>query len=300
MSTSSSLMGTLAVVLTSILWGTTGTAASFAVDLSPLAIGAFAMGGAALLLGLRSARGIRRHLPALRAKPALLFAGALAVAIYPLAFYSSMYLAGVAIGTVVSIASAPLFAALLERILDGKSIETRWVLSFTVGALGMVLLYAGKGGAVDTTQMEYQGAGVALGLLAGLTYALYTWVCKTHIHLGIESSASMAALFLLASVVLLPSLYFTGENLFASVTNTSVVIYMALVPMFLGYLLFGYGLRSVSVSSATLITLLEPVVAVLFAVLLLGERFQLVGWIGLAAILVSLLIQLQPQSSTKL
>ena len=290
------LLGALAVVLTSVLWGTTGTAASFAVDLSPLAIGAFAMGGAALLLGIRSANSIRRHLPALRAKPGLLILGALGVAIYPLAFYTSMHLAGVAIGTVVSIASAPLFAALLERVLDAKPIERSWVLSFVVGALGMLLLYAGKGGEIAPTEMAYQTAGTALGLLAGLTYALYTWVCKAHIHQGIESSASMATLFLLASALLLPSLYFTGENLFATATNTSVVLYMALVPMFLGYLLFGYGLRTVTVSSATMITLLEPVVAVLLAVLLLGEQFRLVGWLGLAAILVSLLIQLQRKS----
>lgn len=290
------LLGALAVVLTSVLWGTTGTAASFAVDLSPLAIGAFAMGGAALLLGLRSAKRIKRHLPALRAKPRLLILGALGVAIYPLAFYSSMHLAGVAIGTVVSIASAPLFAALLERVLDAKPIERSWVLSFLIGALGMVLLYAGKGGQSAPVQMASQAFGTALGLVAGLTYALYTWVCKAHIHQGIESSASMAALFLLASALLLPSLYFTGDNLFATATNTSVVLYMALVPMFLGYLLFGYGLRTVSVSSATMITLLEPVVAVLLAVLLLGEQFRLVGWLGLAAILVSLVIQLQRKS----
>lgn len=290
------LLGAVAVVLTSVLWGTTGTAASFAVDLSPLAIGAFAMGGAALLLGLRSAKRIKRHLPALRAKPRLLILGALGVAIYPLAFYSSMHLAGVAIGTVVSIASAPLFAALLERVLDAKPIERSWVLSFLIGALGMVLLYAGKGGQSAPVQMASQAFGTALGLVAGLTYALYTWVCKAHIHQGIESSASMAALFLLASALLLPSLYFTGDNLFATATNTSVVLYMALVPMFLGYLLFGYGLRTVSVSSATMITLLEPVVAVLLAVLLLGEQFRLVGWLGLAAILVSLVIQLQRKS----
>ena len=288
-------MGVFAVIIASVLWGTTGTAASFAQDLSPLAIGAFAMGVAALLLGLRSARPLVRRREALIAKPLLLVSGGLAVAIYPLAFYTSMHLAGVAVGTVVSLASAPLFAALLERFLSNKAITRSWLSSFVIGVIGIVMLYAGK---LSSTSIQGNAPvlGVLLGLIAGLTYAGYTWVVKAHIQAGIESSVSMAALFLFASMLLLPSLLITGDNLFASTLNTSVVVYMALVPMFLGYIAFGYGLRTVSASSATLITLLEPVVAVLLAISVLGEQFALVGWLGLGAIFISLLIQLRAET----
>jgi DME family drug/metabolite transporter len=36
--------GIVLILVASLLWGTTGTVASFAPDVSPLAIGAFAMG----------------------------------------------------------------------------------------------------------------------------------------------------------------------------------------------------------------------------------------------------------------
>lgn len=292
---SSPVRGFLGIAAASILWGTTGTAASFAIDLSPLAIGAFAMGVAALLLGLNSAGLLHRHYPQIVHRPLLLCAGGGAVAIYPLAFYSSMHLAGVAVGTVVSIASAPLFAALLEWVFDKRAVSLRWIFSFVLGAMGIFMLYTGK---VVPPEMANESArsifwGLILGLLAGLTYSLYSWVAKVHIASGIASRASMAAMFLLSSLVLLPSLLFTGENLFANTTNTSVVIYMALVPMFLGYLCFGYGLKTISASSATLITLLEPAVAVVLAVGLLGEQFRLIGWVGVAAILLSMLVQLE-------
>jgi len=286
-------MGVFAVLLASVLWGTTGTAASFAQGLSPLAIGAFAMGVAALLLGLRSARSLAKYAKSLSSKPLLLLAGATSVVCYPLAFYSSMHLAGVAIGTVVSIASAPLFAALLERLMDAKPITLRWTLSFLVGVIGIALLYLGKVTPAEEAGGSAMLFGVILGLVAGLAYSAYTWVVKRHIESGIESGASMAALFLLASLVLLPSLVITGENLFATFNNAAVVIYMAIVPMFLGYLAFAYGLRTVSASSATLITLVEPVVAVLLAIALLGEQFALIGWLGLAAVFLSILIQLR-------
>ncbi|MFF5020735.1 MULTISPECIES: hypothetical protein [Micrococcus] len=46
-----------------------------------------------------------------------------AVAVYPLAFYSSMHWAGVAIGSVVSLASAPLASGLLERIVEHRRLS---------------------------------------------------------------------------------------------------------------------------------------------------------------------------------
>src|SRR5690554_7817651 len=81
----------------------------------------------------------------------------------------------------------------------------------------------------------------------------------------------MASMFGVAAIVLLPSLLLTGQNLFATPINAGVALYMALIPMFVGYLCFGYGLRYIAASTATLITLLEPVVAVLLAVLVVGE-----------------------------
>ncbi|MEI8666726.1 hypothetical protein P4S81_20740 [Pseudoalteromonas sp. B28] len=55
-------------------------------------------------------------------QPKVLLLGAASVAIYPLAFYTSMRLSGVAIGTVVSIATAPFFAAILESLISKKYI----------------------------------------------------------------------------------------------------------------------------------------------------------------------------------
>src|SRR5690606_41454038 len=58
-----------------------------------------------------------------------------------------------------------------------------------------------------------------------------------------------------------------------------------------GYLCFGYGLRYIAASTATLITLLEPVVAVLLAVLVVGEWLAPAGRVGLTLIMLSLLMQ---------
>lgn len=113
------LLGILTVLVAAVLWGTTGTAATFAPDVGAVAIGAVAMGGGGLMQAMLSAGRIRHHRSQLRTHWRWLVIGAVAVAIYPLAFYASMRLAGVTIGTVVSIGSAPLLSALIESRLDG-------------------------------------------------------------------------------------------------------------------------------------------------------------------------------------
>ncbi|WP_165314084.1 DMT family transporter [Vibrio ziniensis] len=289
------ISGVFAVVLASVFWGTTGTAASFAPDISPLAIGASAMGGGGLLLMINARRKLIGDMATLLQQYKLLLCGGAAVAIYPLAFYTSMRLSGVAIGTLISIASAPFFTVLLERLISKKQISLQWVVSFIVGTVGIVLLTLGKEQSVhsDASSM-LQLLGIALGLIAALTYASYSWAARGMIERGVSSQSAMASMFGLAATLLLPSLFITGDNLFADTKHTAVVIYMATIPMFLGYLLFGYALKHLEASTATLITLLEPAIATLFAVALVGERFTVIGWYGFAFILVCLVLQVLP------
>lgn len=108
---------------------------------------------------------------------------------------------------------------------------------------------------------------------------------------GICAKASMASLFGIASVFLLPYLLIIGDNLFATTTHLAVAFYMAIVPMFIGYLLFALGLRHVEASKATLITLFEPVVATLLAIIILGETFDINGWIGISLLTICLILQ---------
>lgn len=63
--------GIAAILLTSILWGTTGTAATFAPDAGPLAIGAAALGIGGLLQALIALPSLRRSWEALRAHAGL-------------------------------------------------------------------------------------------------------------------------------------------------------------------------------------------------------------------------------------
>ncbi|MDI3403809.1 DMT family transporter [Streptomyces cavernicola] len=298
-------LGALSVLAASVLWGTTGTAATFAPGVGPLAIGAVAMGLGGLLQALIAAPLIARHAPALRARRGTVLLGALAVAVYPLAFYSSMRLAGVAVGTVVSIGTAPLASAVIERLVDRRQLTRRWKIGAALGLTGTVLLclaeaaHAPASGGQDGGQggghtLAGTLLGVALGLVAAATYALYSWTAHRLIVGGVPSRAAMGAVFGVGGLLLLPVLLVTGGPLLASWSGAAVGAYMALVPMFAGYVLFGWGLAHVPASTATTLSLLEPAVAAVLAVLVVGERLPAVGWVGVALVVACLAVLTAP------
>ncbi|WP_371241742.1 DMT family transporter [Streptomyces pimonensis] len=294
--------GTVCILVASVLWGTTGTAATFAPAVGPLAIGAVAMGLGGLLQALVAAPRIRREAPRLRAHKGVVLLGLLSVGAYPLAFYSSMRLAGVAVGTVVSIGSAPLASALIERVADGHRLTRRWTTGAALGLTGTVMLCAAEAsGAHSASGARSAGEtvlGVGLGLVAGLTYALYSWAAHRLISRGVTSGAAMGTVFGLGGLLLLPVLLATGGPLLASWSNAAVGIYMALVPMFAGYVLFGWGLAHVPASTATTLSLLEPAVAAVLAVLVVGERLPLPGWAGIALVVGCLAVLTMPTRTT--
>ncbi|WIB16025.1 EamA family transporter [Curtobacterium sp. MCPF17_050] len=282
-------VGIGAIVIAALLWGTTGTAATYAPDVGPLAIGAVSLGLGGLLQAAIAVPALRRERFAIRRHWRVVALGALSVAIYPLAFYSSMHLAGVAIGSVVSLASAPLASGVLERVIDRSTLSRPWMVAAAIGVVGSALLCLSKldghGGALTSTLM-----GIGLGLVAGITYAGYSWAAHRLMHDGLGRAASMGAVFGGGGLLLMPVLLLTGAPLLATPGAVTVGAYMALVPMFAGYVLFGYGLSQVPASTATTLTLIEPAVAAILAVLVVGEQLTVVGWVGLGLIGVVLVI----------
>lgn len=280
------------VLAAAVLWGTTGTVASFAPQVGPLAIGAAAMGIGGLLQAALAGPALARAHHELRRRWLTIAVGGLSVAIYPLAFYSSMRLAGVAVGTVISIGSAPIASAVIERVIDGHRLTRRWVLGAVLGLGGVALLSFVE--PVRTADAVNPGLGILLGLLAGATYALYSWAAHRTMSGGVQSRVAMGAIFGVGGLLLMPVLFLTGAPLLESWNNFSVGAYMAVVPMFIGYVLFGHGLARIKASTATTLSLAEPVVAAVLAVVIVGERLPPAGWAGVVLVIVSLAVLTVP------
>jgi DME family drug/metabolite transporter len=270
----------LALITACALWGTTGVVASFMTDdVSPLAVGAFTMGVGGLLLLAVTWRAVRT-VPSTAGSLRWVLLGGIGVFVYPLAFYSGMDLVGVAVGNSIALGSGPLFAGVVEGFLTRKRPSVVWFVALAVAIGGLVLVALDKHSGGSNALL-----GILLGLLAGLAYALYSVAAARLIAAGVEFRGAMGAVFGAGALPLLVVLVVTGAPLVSDSSNLARGLYLAVGPLVLAYLLFGYALTRVTAASATLVTLLEPAFSVILAVLILGETLSGGGWLGIVLLI---------------
>lgn len=277
------------VVLAASLWGTTGTAAFFlGADVSPLAIGAVTMGVGGVLLALWGGTATL----ALWRDPSsrwLLIAGALGTIAYPLAFYSGMATAGIALGNVIALGLGPLTAALLEWGIDRRRPSVSWWIASTAALIGIALM-AGAKVELGGGRPENVTLGVGLAVVAGLAYGAYTYVFGKLADRGHSPRAVAGGVFGAGAPALLVVMFVTGAPLVATPERVGLVAYLVLGPMVIAYLAFTAALRTLRASTAATIALVEPVVATALAVLVVGEVLGSSAVLGILLVLVSLLV----------
>jgi len=275
------------------MWGTTGVvAAGMTSDVSTFAIGAFTMGVGGFILAALTWPAVRRALSIPEARWWVLLGG-IGVVVYPLAFYAGMRDAGVAVGNTVALGSGPLFAGVIEWLATKRRPAPRWFLALGIAGVGLVFVGVARGGT-----SEVGLSGVLLALIAGMAYALYSVAGSRVIAAGASFQGSMGSVFGAGALPLLVILSVTGGPLVSQVDNLTRGVYLALGPLVLAYLLFGYALTRASASLVTLVTLLEPVFATILAVVLLGEALPIIGWIGIALLVSGVAVATVPRRSS--
>ncbi len=159
------------ILLAAMLWGTTGTTQALAPETAhPIAIGAtrLAVGGI-FLLGLVLAAG-KLNFKNWPIKTTVL--ASLSMALYQPLFFSAVLMTGVAIGTVVTIGSAPIFSGFIEWVFLRKRPTIIWWVSTVLSILGCLLLL------MNQESVYINPVGIVLALGAGLSFASYTLVSR--------------------------------------------------------------------------------------------------------------------------
>lgn len=284
-------LGLLAVLFAAFCWGTAGTAASFSKELQPIAISTISVGVGGLIHAVLSLKAIHKNFKSLLDFKLKLGLAIIASILCPFGFYTSVSLSGVSIGTVVSIGCAPLFSVLLEWLFDKRKLSKKWLVSFICGLSGIVLLsHIDNAVEANTGLQSKHILGIFFGLLSSLSYASYSWIMKNLIGQGLESRAVMGLVFGICAILVLPTLFITGKNLFTYPVNLMVALYIPLVPMFLGYLFFSFGLKHIPASQAMTLALVEIPVSTLLATFIVGERLTTQSYIGLGLIFLCVII----------
>lgn len=279
--TTGQVSGAGLVVMAAMLWGTTGTAQSFApTGAQPEVVGTLRLliGGIALLL-IAIWRG--RLVNPLRWPRVPLVLAVIGVAAYQICFFSGIARTGVALGTIVGIGSAPIMGGLLDWLVNRTQLTARWMSATALAIIGCVLLVLPGGEAsVDLI-------GVLLAISAGFAYAVYTIASKRLLTLH-DPSAIVAVIFSIAALFLSPILLLYPLAWVVQPAGIMVVLHLGILTMALSYLLFSYGLTHVTASTAVTLTLAEPLTAGILGVVLVGERLTASGLIGIVLLFYGL------------
>lgn len=259
-----------------VLWGTTGTAQALGgAEGSPLAVGAMRLAIGSVGLAVLGARSMVR--PPLR----WLAVGGGAMAVYQVGFFSGVGRVGVALGTVVTIGSAPIVAGILAWATRGEVPTPRWWTATALAVAGVVAI-AGQPRDVDV-------GGVALALLAGVAYAAATLASKYLLDV-MTPTAAMASMFAVASALLLPLLPGADLDWLTRPRGWASALWLGLAATAAAYFAFARGLRRATVGQAATMGLAEPATATLLGLVLLQERPPPVAWVGVALVGAALVV----------
>ncbi|MDY0095803.1 MAG: EamA family transporter [Candidatus Vecturithrix sp.] len=265
------------ILAASILWGTNGTAQAFApAGSNPLAIGALriVIGGIALI-SLAVLRGSFRRGLSLPFWPTA--AAGIGVALYQFCFFAGVAKTGVAVGTIVTIGSSPIFAGILDFLVRKERPGSLWMASTVLAIVGCGLLSL-PGGRVNVDII-----GIVLALGAGACYGIYAIFNKGLIRSN-PPEAVTAMIFCAGAVVVLPVLLKTDPHWLLQPRSLLVVLHLGIITTAGSYTLFAHGLQSVSVAAAVTLTLAEPLTASLLGLAILGERLTLPAFLGIGLI----------------
>lgn len=267
----------LFVLFAAILWGTTGTAQTFApATAHPIAIGAarLAVGGLFLLL-------VTLLLGRLNLKSwpiGLTLLAAFCMACYQPLFFSAVHQTGVAVGTVIAIGSAPILSGFLETIFFKRRPSYIWLGATSLSILGCALLFL-TGDAVAIKPM-----GILLAIGAGLSFAGYT-LLSGQIVQGRNPLETAAVIFGIGGVILMPFLFLFDMQWILQPSGIAVSLHLGIVATAAAYFLFSKGLQQVPASSAVSLSLAEPFTAAVLGVALVGEELNLLSWLGIGMLL---------------
>lgn len=272
------------VLLAAMLWGTTGTAHSFApADMSAVWVGALRLVMASaffIVLGcIVHPRGNHLHAPLNWSRVLLC---ALCMLTYNMAFFAGLRYTGVGLGTAVAIGSSPVWAGLLQAVIQRRLPSSMWWLGTCIGVLGGFVMTQGQGG-----DMSGSLFGLLLCLLAGCAYGAYAVISQP---LVMQSGVTRVNtwVFLSAALLSLPIALALGGTPHTSPQGWAVVTYLGVVATGIAYLLFSMGLRTVSAATSVALSKFEPITAFGLSILIVQEQPNWLAFLGLGLVLLGL------------
>ncbi len=278
------MTGFLYVLAAAFMWGLIGVFTKYilAEGVSALEI-AFWRAGFAWLMFLAHA-GIKKQLKVARADLPILFGfGVICVTL----FYGSYQLAirdvGMALAAVL-LYTAPAWVALMSWLVLKEEMNITKAVCVVMTILGVACISLGPQ-LLNGGDFQLNTFGLIAGLVSGFTYALYYIFGKKFLFRYQTPTIFVYALPF-GAALLLPFVDFVPK----APQTWMLLVGLALVTSYGAFSVYYAGLKRMDTTHASVIATFEPVVAAVFAYILFGEKFSMLGYAGSSLIIIAVLM----------
>jgi DME family drug/metabolite transporter len=239
-------------------------------------------------------RGVRGLRVARRDLVFLVPAGAVGIGVFYLLYFYTVRESTVGTAAIL-LYSAPAFVVVLAWLFLREPLNAAKVcgLLLTIGGISLVV------GAYDPANLEVSAKILITGLLSGLTYGLYAILGRpltSHLSPPVILSYALAFGSMLLIVASLPTL----DTLVGLPTTSYLILLMlSVVHTTLAFALYTFGIRHLGAGRAAIVATIEPVVAGVLGIALLGEELTVLKALGaLLVISGAVLAQIRPAKAS--
>lgn len=190
----------------------------------------------------------------------------------------------VAVATLCYYFSA-IFVVIASPIVLKEKLTPFKAVCASIALLGMILVSGVLEGSAS-----FSPAGVALGLGAAVLYATVVLLNKR--LTGISSFDTTIAQLGAAAIVLLPYVLLTEKltTLALAPTGLAMLLVVAIIHTGIAYAMYFASLQKLNAQTVALFSYLDPVVALLLSVFVLGEPMTMLGAVGAVLVLGAMLV----------
>ncbi len=198
------------------------------------------------------------------------------IAISQVCYVAAISSAGVSVSTLIAICAAPVLIALLSVLIAQERLTAMTLIALVAALIGTILLVATRshsdGGNVSLF-------GVLLAILSACGYAGFVF-CGRLLTSSYHPLQISSVSFGTGALLLLVCTLSTRLVLVYPAGGWLLLLYLGCIPTALGYGLFQIGIRSLSATVASIVTMCEPFTAALLAWILFHEELGPFGLLG--------------------
>ena len=198
-----------------------------------------------------------------------------------ISYFYALKLSNLAIG-MLSLFTFPEITTLLAPFFSKQKLNSTHIFLAFLVLIGVYMLVP------DFSLENKYLKGILCGIFSAFCYALRNLTIKKHVK-KYNGSMLMFHQMMIVSVLLIPVLFFSDFSILES--QLPLVLLVALLTTVIGHTMILNSLKHFSVSTASIISSIQPIFGVIIAYIFVGEVPSLNTYIGGSLILLTVVIE---------